>query len=136
MQHPLIMRNFLLIISVGFGIIPIPQQCIFLTFQFLFDANKPLRIFILKKFLNGTKLVQISLKRKILQTTIILPLEEWIFLFIYITSGKGLYECIAWREQGVILWHIFSSSLQSMQMSPILHICQWPYFDNKMKGRL
>ena len=134
MQHSLIMRNFLLIFSVGFDIKP--QQCIFLTFQFLFDANKPLMIFILKKFLNGTKLVQISFKRKILQTTIILPLEEWIFLFIYITSGKGLYECIAWREQGVILWHIFSSSLQSMQMSPILHICQWPYFDNKMKGRL
>ena len=132
MQHPLIMRNFLLIISVGFGIIPIPQQCIFLTFQFLFDANKPLRIFILKKFLNGTKLVQISLKRKILQTTIILPLEEWIFLFIFITSGKGLLcECIwVWWEQGVILWHIFSSPLQSMQMS------HCPYFDNKIKGRL
>ena len=74
MQHSLIMRNFLLIFSVGFDIKP--QQCIFLTFQFLFDANKPLMIFILKKFLNGTKLVQISFKRKILQTTIILPLEE------------------------------------------------------------
>ena len=99
MQHSLIMRNFLLIFSVGFDIKP--QQCIFLTFQFLFDANKPLMIFILKKFLNGTKLVQISFKRKILQTTIILPLEEWTFLFIYITSGKGLYECISvWRGQG------------------------------------
>ena len=67
MQHSLIMRNFLLIFSVGFDIKP--QQCIFLTFQFLFDANKPLMIFILKKFFQWNGAGANFFKRKILQTS-------------------------------------------------------------------
>ena len=67
MQHSLIMRNFLLIFSVGFDIKP--QQCIFLTFQFLFDANKPLMIFILKKFFQWNGAGANFFKGKILQTS-------------------------------------------------------------------